>query len=90
MSTIKTQVPTTSQIVTIIGGSNFVPPATQYNSYDSMSYTVPANAATILPTIEVSASPAEGSPSRPLSAAAIRIVNSVLTARVPESAIERD
>ena len=35
-------------------------------------------------------SPAEGLPSKPLSAGAIRLVNSVLDARVPESSIRRD
>ncbi len=35
-------------------------------------------------------SPVEGMPSKPLSAGAIRLVNSVLDARVPESAIRRD
>lgn len=34
--------------------------------------------------------PAEGMPSKPLNAGAIRLVNSVLVARVPESAIKRD
>ena len=34
--------------------------------------------------------PAEATPSAPLSAGAIRVVNSVLSARVPESAIRRD
>jgi hypothetical protein len=35
-------------------------------------------------------SPMEGVPSKPLSAGAIRVLNSVLDARVPESAIRRD
>ena len=34
--------------------------------------------------------PAEATPSAPLSAGAIRVVNSLLSARVPESAIRRD
>jgi len=68
---------------TIVGVcNNFVPtdPFRDLPTYSSMSYTV-------TPAAE---NQPEGAPSQPLSTAAIRVVNSVLNARVPESAIERD
>lgn len=44
----------------------------------------------VLGTSSSYVAPAEATPSAPLSAGAIRVVNSVLSARVPESAIRRD
>lgn len=66
-----------STTVTVIGVSNFVPPADSraLPTYGVTSYTVPMDSA---------------APSRPLSEGAVRVGNSLLTARVPESAILRD
>ena len=84
MPELKPQPPLpTSQSTTIVGVSNFVTPADPFRqlpTYGVTSYTV-ANVG--VPTDM-------GAPSQPLSAGAIRVVNSVLTARVPESSILRD
>jgi hypothetical protein len=85
MAESKRPVPTISS-TTIVGVcNNFVAadPFRELPTYGSMSYTVP-------PSPEVTDNQPEGAPSRPLSTGAIRVVNSVLGARVPESAIERD
>jgi len=78
----KQPVPSTESITIMAISNNFVPndPFKDTMTYSSTSYTVtPAEG-----------SQPEGGPSQPLSSAAIRVVNSVLGARVPESAIERD
>ena len=84
MSELKPQPPLpTGQSTTIVGVSNFVTPADPFRqlpTYGVTSYTV-ANVG--LPTDT-------GAPSQPLSAGAVRVVNSVLNARVPENSILRD
>ena len=88
MSELKPTVPVR---VAIVGSANFSPPATMlefHSTFGSMSYTVGANAAVVLPFEP--ANQVDVLPSEPLSAGAIRVINSVLSARVPDSAFERD
>lgn len=75
----KAQPPVKSESTTIVGVVNqAVPDPFKVTScFGSMSYTV-------------SDKHAEGAPSQPLSAGAVRVVNSVLDARVSEAAIRRD
>jgi hypothetical protein len=91
MSELKPSVPTPSESMTIVGPTNFAPPANPFQvvpTYESMSYTVTASATMMLPV--ETGNRVEGAPSQPLSPGAVRVVNSVLNARVPDSAIERD
>lgn len=66
-----------SQSITIVGVVNAAPSGIPVPSYASMSYTLPM-------TVE------EDTRSKPLSQRAIRVVDSVIHARVRESAIQRD
>lgn len=72
------QVTSESTTITIVGPVNQAhsDPFKVTGCYPSMSYTV--------------GDKSEGVPSQPLSAGAVRVVNSVLNARVSESAIRRD
>jgi hypothetical protein len=86
MSELKPQVPISSRSTTIVGVANFVSPVDPYTSLptcDSASYTVSAN-------FDATCGQPEPGPSQPLSEGTIRVVNSVLNARVPESAIRRE
>jgi len=64
-----------STTVTIVGVSNAPADSRELPTYSVMSYTVPSENA---------------APSHPLSEGAVRVGNSLLSARVPESAILRD
>jgi hypothetical protein len=64
-----------STTVTIVGASNALPDARALPTYGVMSYTVPDD---------------NLGPANPLSEAAVRVGNSLLHSRVPESAILRD
>jgi len=68
-----------SESTTIVGVVHHAPPDPYKVApcYGSMSYTV-------------SDKQADATPSQPLSAGAVRVVNSVLSAKVSESAIRRD
>lgn len=77
MSELKPQPPRKSESTSIVGVVNFAHLSESVTtSYSSNSYTV--------------AAVGSEQPSRPLSAATIRVVNSVLRARVRESAIMRE
>jgi hypothetical protein len=83
--------PTVPVQVAIVGSANFSPPSAVFefhSTFESVSYTVGASAAVVLPFEP--ANQVEALPSEPLSAGAIRVINSVLGARVPDSAFERD
>lgn len=80
MPEFKPQPPINSESTTaVVGVVNFTPQdqCRVLPSYSSMSYTVGNKQP-------------EGLPSQPLSAGSIRVINSVLGARVPEEAILRD
>jgi hypothetical protein len=85
MAELKPQVPISNLSTTIIGVSNFVPARDPgaLPTYGCMSYTV-------APSTDQPGDQGEGVPSQPLSTGAIRVVDSVLQARVPESAIRRE
>jgi hypothetical protein len=85
MSEFKPRPPLTSESNSVTLAHSTQPPQDGIPSYSSMSYTV-ANA--VPPTIEMNETTRETS--KPLSAVAIRVVNSVLQAKVNESAIRRD
>jgi hypothetical protein len=75
-SNFKTPVDVSSTTVTIVGVSNLTPPDSRaLPTYGVTSFTMPSE---------------NTQPSRPLNEDAVRVGNSLLDARVPESAILRD
>jgi hypothetical protein len=75
MSDIKLPLPSSeSKTITIIGPAN-APVAGELPDYSTASFTLPSE---------------NIAPSQPISEGAVRVGNSVLSARVPESAILRD
>jgi len=91
MSNLGRQIPISSQSMTIVADMNFAEPLAgsfgMISVCSSMSYSLIANAAMFLP---VDAADAEDLPSPPVSRGAVRVINSILAARVPDSALERD
>jgi hypothetical protein len=89
MTELKVNIPTTSLSNTIIT-SNAVTAPDFGRSSSSMSFTIESISAFMtieeLPTHVIMAE----SPSKPLSAGAIRVVNSVLRAKVSEASFRRD
>lgn len=83
MSNLKPRPPITSESNSVSVVNCPEPSQSGVPTYGSMSYTV-VNAAL------VTSQSAESERSKPLSATSIRVVNSVLRAKVNESAVRRD
>jgi hypothetical protein len=86
MSELKPEVPTKSLSTTLITGVSHCSIFDEENTLptcSSMSYTIGA-------VVEAADNQPQGAPSQPLKPGAVKAMNTVLRARVPESAILRD